>query len=173
MKLLPKEMKVSIIIPVHNVAPYVEECIQSVLRQDYKNLEIIIIDDCGMDNSMELVEELVKNSSRDIVILRHDYNKGLSAARNTGIKQATGDYIFFLDSDDFIETYCISVLVEIAKDCVDADMVYGSSLRIREGYSSENIVNSNGFKRQYDNRRQIQRMMLNPCLLYTSPSPRD
>ena len=161
MKILPKEMKVSIIIPVYNVAPYVEECIQSVLRQDYKNLEIIIIDDCGMDNSMELVEELVKNSSRDIVILRHDYNKGLSAARNTGIKQATGDYIFFLDSDDFIETYCISVLVEIAKDCVDADMVYGSSLRIREGYSSENIVNSNGFKRQYDNRRQIQRMMLN------------
>lgn len=60
MKILPKEMKVSIIIPVYNVAPYVEECIQSVLRQDYKNLEIIIIDDCGMDNSMELVEELVK-----------------------------------------------------------------------------------------------------------------
>ena len=61
MKLLSKEMKVSIIIPVYNVAPYVEECIQSVLRQDYKNLEIIIIDDCGTDNSMELVEELVKN----------------------------------------------------------------------------------------------------------------
>lgn len=95
MKLLSKEMKVSIIIPVYNVAPYVEECIQSVLRQDYKNLEIIIIDDCGTDNSMELVEELVKNSSRDIVILKHDYNKGLSAARNTGIRRATGDYIFF------------------------------------------------------------------------------
>lgn len=60
MKLLSKDMKVSIIIPVYNVAPYVEECIQSVLRQDYKNLEIIIIDDCGTDNSMELVEELVK-----------------------------------------------------------------------------------------------------------------
>lgn len=53
-------IKVSIIIPVYNVAPYVEECIQSVLRQDYKNLEIIIIDDCGTDNSMELVENLVK-----------------------------------------------------------------------------------------------------------------
>lgn len=95
MKLLSKDMKVSIIIPVYNVAPYVEECIQSVLRQDYKNLEIIIIDDCGTDNSMELVEKLVKNSSRDIVILKHDYNKGLSAARNTGIRRATGDYIFF------------------------------------------------------------------------------
>lgn len=161
MKILPKDIKVSIIIPVYNVAPYVEECIQSVLRQDYKNLEIIIIiDDCGTDNSMELVENLVKNSSRDIVILKHDYNKGLSAARNTGIRRATGDYIFFLDSDDFIESYCISVLVKTAKIYINADMVYGSSFS-SGGYLPENILNRHDLDELYDNRKQIKSMMLN------------
>ena len=154
MKLLSKEMKVSIIIPVYNVAPYVEECIQSVLRQDYKNLEIIIIDDCGTDNSMELVEELVKNSSRDIVILKHDYNKGLSAARNTGIRRATGDYIFFLDSDDFIESYCISVLVKAAKIYINVDMVYGSSFS-SGGYLPENILNRSDLDEFYDNNTSV------------------
>lgn len=157
---LTEDMKVSIIIPVYNVAPYVEECIQSVLRQDYKNLEIIIIDDCGTDNSMELVEKLVKNSSRDIVILKHDYNKGLSAARNTGIRRATGDYIFFLDSDDFIKSYCISILVKTAKIYINADMVYGSSFS-PGGYLPENILNRPDLDEFYDNRKQIKSMMLN------------
>lgn len=155
-----KNMKVSIIIPIYNVAPYVEECINSVLQQDYENLEIIIIDDCGTDNSMELVEKIVENSLRDIVILRHYYNKGLSAARNTGIRRATGDYIFFLDSDDYIEPYCISVLIGTAKKYMNADMVYGSS--VSPVYNiSENILNRNDLNEFYNNRKQIKRLMLN------------
>lgn len=154
-------IKVSIIIPVYNVAPYVEVCINSVLQQDYENLEIIIVDDRGTDNSMTLVEKLLKNSSQDIIILKHEYNKGLSAARNTGIRQATGDYVFFLDSDDFIEPYCISTLVEMLKTYMHVDMVYGSSQRNSNSYLPENIVDRTDLSEFYNDRTRIKRMMLN------------
>ncbi len=154
-------IKVSIIIPVYNVAPYVEVCINSVLQQDYDSLEIIIVDDRGTDNSMTLVEKLLKNSSQDIIILKHEYNKGLSAARNTGIRQATGDYVFFLDSDDFIEPYCISTLVEMLKKYMYVDMVYGSSQRSSNSYLPENIVDRTDLSEFYNDRTRIKRMMLN------------
>lgn len=154
------DIKVSIIIPVYNVAPYVEECINSVLQQDYENTEIIIVDDRGTDNSMKLVEKLVKNSLRDIVILKHEYNKGLSAARNTGIRQATGDYVFFLDSDDYMEPYCISILVKTARSYLGTEMIYGSSQSLSGSYIPENIVDRHDLNEFYDNSKQIKRMML-------------
>lgn len=105
-------MKVSIIIPVYNVAPYIEACLQSVFSQTYKDIEVIIIDDCGTDNSMEIVKKIVSTykGTFSIKIIHHDLNRGLSSARNTGIKNATGDYIYFLDSDDTITTNCITLL---------------------------------------------------------------
>lgn len=105
-------MKVSIIIPVYNVAPYIEACLQSVFSQTYKDIEVIIIDDCGTDNSMEIVKKIVSTykGTFSIKILHHDQNKGLSSARNTGIRNATGEYIYFLDSDDTITTNCITLL---------------------------------------------------------------
>lgn len=96
-----QESKISVIIPVYNVEEYINECLESVLNQTYKNIEILCIDDCGIDNSVRKVECYAKKDSR-IKILRHNCNKGLACSRNTGIKYATGDYIFFLDSDDYI-----------------------------------------------------------------------
>lgn len=91
-------MKVSVVIPVYNVKPYLERCVNSVLRQTYKDLEIILVDDGSTDGSGELCDDIITCDQRIRVI--HQENQGLSGARNTGIRQANGDYIIFMDSDD-------------------------------------------------------------------------
>lgn len=103
---------VSIIIPVYNVAKYVHDTIASVARQTYKNIEIIIIDDCGTDNSMEVVYESLSLYNLCSKIIKHPYNKGLSAARNSGLELSNGDYVYFLDSDDTIAPDCIKKHVQ-------------------------------------------------------------
>ena len=111
-------MKISIIIPVFQVEQYIGRCIDSVLRQTYRELEVILVDDCSPDKSMDIARNLILNSEcKDIEFkfLRHNRNRGLSAARNTGINEATGTYVYFLDSDDDITEDCISVLVEPIK----------------------------------------------------------
>jgi len=91
-------MKVSVVIPVYDVKAYLRRCVDSVLRQTYQDIEIIIVDDGSTDGSGELCDELASTDNRIIVI--HQENQGLSGARNTGILCATGEYIIFLDSDD-------------------------------------------------------------------------
>ena len=91
------EKKVSVIIPVYNSEKYIKECIESVINQTYQNLEIIVIDDCSMDSSIELVKN-IKDDRINIISLPE--NIGVSNARNKGIEVATGDYICFIDSDD-------------------------------------------------------------------------
>lgn len=94
-------MKVSIIIPVYNVAPYVKECLSSVMRQTYRDMEVIIVDDCGKDESMNIVldnlqgKEEIAPEGISYKIIRHERNQGLSEARNTGLDIAVGDYVFF------------------------------------------------------------------------------
>ena len=90
--------KVSVIIPMHNSSKHIDECISSVLNQTYENLEIIVIDDKSSDNSVEIVE--AKKDSR-IRIIKLSENLGAAKARNVGIKEASGEYICFLDSDDY------------------------------------------------------------------------
>lgn len=89
---------VSVIIPVYNVKPYLQRCVQSVLHQTYKDLEIILVDDGSTDGSGELCDQIAATDKRIIVV--HQKNQGLSGARNTGVRCATGDYIILLDSDD-------------------------------------------------------------------------
>lgn len=91
-------MKVSVVIPVYNVKPYLERCVNSVLGQTYKDLEIILVDDGSKDGSRELCDQLATKDQRITVI--HQKNQGLSGARNTGVRRASGEYIVFLDSDD-------------------------------------------------------------------------
>lgn len=90
----------SVIIPVYNVKEYLVECVQSVLKQDFSSLEIILIDDGSTDTSGEICDELGRKSNTITVI--HQKNSGLSAARNTGIRNSHGDYLIFLDSDDLL-----------------------------------------------------------------------
>lgn len=123
-----KLLKISIIIPVYNVEPYITECLQSVMRQNYKgSMECIVVDDCGTDKSMEVAEQLIVEYDGPIEfrVLHHEKNLGLSCARNTGIEAANGDYIYFLDSDDVITDDCLDVLTSQLKKG-DFDVVVGN-----------------------------------------------
>ncbi|MGL4561594.1 MAG: glycosyltransferase family 2 protein, partial [Brevinema sp.] len=91
------------VIPVYNVEKYLRECLNSVINQTLKDIEIIIVNDCSPDNSEEIILEYQKKDSR-IIYIKHKNNLGLGGARNTGIQKATGKYITFIDSDDFIES---------------------------------------------------------------------
>lgn len=100
-------MKFSIIIPVYNTEKYIERCVKSVLTQTYDNYEIIIINDGSTDKSIEILSKFENNNQ--IKIINQD-NNGVSSARNLGIKKSTGDYILFLDSDDFYEKELLETL---------------------------------------------------------------
>lgn len=105
-------MKISIVIPIYNVSAYVESCLESVRKQSYKDLEIILVDDCGTDNSMDVIREYLRvHNFVEVRIIHHTSNLGLSAARNTGLDAATGDYVYFLDSDDELMDGCLSEMV--------------------------------------------------------------
>lgn len=105
--------KVSIIIPVYNVAPYLERCLLSVASQSYVDFEVVIVDDCGTDGSLQIAERFVNEYSGPVQfrIVNHLQNRGISAARNTGIRCASGDYLFFIDGDDVISSDCLEILV--------------------------------------------------------------
>jgi len=105
---------VSVIIPVYNVENYLNRCVESVINQTYKNLEIILIDDGSTDNSGEICDKLKKKDDRIIVI--HKENGGLSSARNAGIDIAKGKYITFIDSDDFVDVSTIDKSIKKMKN---------------------------------------------------------
>ena len=118
-------MKISIIIPIYQVKDYIKDCINSVLAQDYQDFECLLIDDGTKDNSIDIAEELIKEDSRFIIY--HKENGGLSDARNYGLNKATGEYVFFLDSDDMIATNTLSSVVEVIdkdSDIICFDMEY-------------------------------------------------
>lgn len=115
---------VSILIPVYKAEKYIERCLQTVLSQTYKNLEIIIVDDASPDSSMAIAEKLIQQAANtfDIKILHNKKNQGIATVRNMLLDNATGDYILFVDSDDYIETDAIESLVNIA-DKTNCDIV--------------------------------------------------
>lgn len=128
-------MRVSIIVPVYKVERYVERCLQSVTAQTYEDIECICVNDGTPDNSFEVVKRFVaehgsENKKISFILVEHDQNKGLSEARNTGIRQASGDYVFFLDSDDALPPNAVSSLVASAIDNGLPDIVYGHTIAI-------------------------------------------
>lgn len=128
---------VSIIVPVYNVAPFIERCLKSVMNQTYTGkMECLIVDDCGTDDSIVISERMINEYNEDIrfQILHHEQNRGLSAARNTGTNAATGDYFFYLDSDDEITVDCIEKLMKPVQNDPTIEMVMGSYNRLSDGY---------------------------------------
>ncbi len=121
--------KISVIIPVYNVEPYLDACIKSVVSQTYSNLEIIAIDDGSTDRSGDILTEWEKKDSRIKVI--HKKNGGLSSARNAGLDVVTGDYIAMIDSDDFWELDAVESMTSILESC-DADMVIARGRKVDE-----------------------------------------
>lgn len=121
-------MKISVIVPVYNCAPYVERCVRSILAQTYTNLEIICVDDGSSDGSGAVLDMLSGEDSRIRVI--HQKNAGVSAARNTGLDAATGELIAFVDSDDAIEPDMYETLLPYFDD-KNVDIVHCGYKRIR------------------------------------------
>lgn len=106
--------KVSVIVPIYNVEKYIEECIQSICNQDYSNLEIILVDDGSPDNSGAICDSYAQKDERIKVI--HKANAGVSSARNSGLDIATGDYVCFVDGDDYLESDYVSYLLNLIID---------------------------------------------------------
>ena len=101
---------VSVIVPIYNVEDYLQTCCNSILSQSFNNIEVILVNDGSTDGSCEIAKQIEKKDSR--VILIDQRNGGLSAARNAGLKVAKGDYVLFVDSDDWIEKNCIQELYQ-------------------------------------------------------------
>lgn len=105
---------VSVIIPIYNVEEYISKCLNSVINQTYKELEIICVNDCSPDNCSKILTKYAAKDNR-IKIINRKKNGGLSAARNSGLEAATGEYIYFIDSDDWIDLDYIETMVNAAK----------------------------------------------------------
>ena len=129
---------ISIIVPVYNVENYIEECLESVIHQTFRDLEIILIDDGSTDKSGEICDEYARKDARIHVI--HQKNSGLSFARNVGIDRATGDYLMFVDSDDYVTNDFCEALYKKAVNS-NADIVIGQYIRIENGQLINGINN--------------------------------
>lgn len=121
---------VSIIIPVYNVEQYMDDCLTSAEKQTYKNLEIIVVDDCGTDKSIQIAKKHAAKDSR-IKIIYQPHNMGQGAGRNRAIDNATGDYIIFLDADDTMPLDSVELLLNRIIE-TNADMVLGRLLWNKE-----------------------------------------
>lgn len=121
---------VSVIVPVFNVEKYVEKCVNTILNQTYKNLEIILIDDGSTDSSGKICDEYAEKDERITVI--HKENGGLSSARNAGLSIVTGGYITYIDSDDYVSKEYVEVLYQNLRDN-NADIAIGSFRYVYEG----------------------------------------
>lgn len=121
--------KISVIIPAYNVENYIEECLRSVINQTYKELEIIVVDDGSTDSTGKICDMLSKEDSRISVI--HKENAGVGFARNDGIERASGEYICFLDSDDFLPIDALEIMIS-SLNRNNADMFIGEVIRTDE-----------------------------------------
>lgn len=140
---------ISIIVPIYKVEKYIHRCVDSILCQAYHNLEIILVDDGSPDNCPAICDEYAKRDKRVVVI--HQKNQGLSAARNAGLDKAEGKYIFFVDSDDFIDENVINIVVESAEE-KDADLVLCNYICVDE--------QGNELKTKYS--KKLEKKVLNP-----------
>lgn len=153
------EMKLSIIVPIYNVAPYLRKCVDSLLAQDITDYEIILVDDGSTDDSGAIADEIVREvmgdgsncqspiANRPIISVIHQENAGLSAARNAGIAKAKGEYIWFVDSDDYVEPNVLGVLMEqIERDKLDVLRIRYQNVR----ESGEAFVPHEGMKVNYN-----------------------
>lgn len=131
-------VKVSVIIPVYNVEKYIEQCVESVLNQTLKEIEIIIVNDGTQDNSIQKIEKYMKDKR---IILINKENGGISSARNTGLKIAKGEYVSFIDSDDFIEPHMIE---ELYNESSGMDIVFSNFVRIDDEKNIE--IDEQSFK---------------------------
>ncbi|MFI3266044.1 MAG: glycosyltransferase [Rikenellaceae bacterium] len=147
-------MKISVIIPIYCVEEWVEKCINSIIDQGGGDIELIVVDDASTDNSMQIVQRLLSDVKFSVVYITHEVNRGLSAARNSGIRAASGDYIYFLDSDDMLAPNALNSLLEATtNECWDV-IVGNYKVLSEEGSYVSQRYNK---RAAYDNNDQIVR----------------
>ena len=121
-------LKVSVLVPVYGVEKYIERCALSLFSQTYGNIEYIFVNDCSIDKSMDVLQKVVTkfpNRIDSVRVISHETNRGVGSARNTGLESATGDYILFVDSDDYIEPDMVEALCYKTLEN-DSDIVFCS-----------------------------------------------
>ena len=134
-----KDELVSVIIPVHNKEIHIEATLKSVIAQDYKNIEIILVNDASSDSTLSIAENLLNKSKRNFKIISHEKNSGVSVARNTGFDASNGKYIWFCDGDDLAKINLVSTLVKLAEEN-DSDISFcGYINRFEDGKPDEFI----------------------------------
>ncbi len=144
---------ISVIVPVYNVEDYLEECINSILSQTYTNLEILIVDDGSMDNSLAIIQEFSQRDSRITIFTKE--NGGLSSARNRAIDEAKGEYLTFIDSDDYIEENYIEYLMKSLIDN-EADISIVNSYHMMNG-KRKDIINNDGSVSIFSRREVLEK----------------
>ena len=135
--------KISIIVPVYKTEQYLDRCVESIVNQTYNNLEIILVDDGSADNCPAMCDKWAEKDNRIKVI--HKENGGVSSARNAGIDAASGEYIGFVDGDDWIDTDMYDFLMSHFDD--DTDIVRCSYRKVYENSDTEEIVNDGNVKK--------------------------
>ena len=126
------KLKLSIILPVYNVEKYISECLKSIIPQLGEKTELIIVDDRSPDMSIDICEKITEGVP-NIYIKKRSENGGLSAARNTGIEVAKGEYVWFVDSDDYIENNAVSILLKSIEEGSKVDIVQFNHRRFGGG----------------------------------------
>lgn len=145
-----KTTAVSIIVPVYNKEKYLSECVDSILRQNFKDFELILVDDGSKDSSWNTIKEYADKDKRVVPI--HQENAGVSAARNAGLDRAQGKWICFVDADDYLPKNGLKILVEHAEEC-DADIINGNATRVEDNKQfkifnfKDEVVKSNIYPR--------------------------
>lgn len=130
-----KNQLITVIVPVYNVEAYLDDCIQSVLNQEYENFELILVDDCSVDRSGDICDEYARKDSR-VRVIHKTRNEGLSCARNTGVELSQGSYLCFVDSDDCILPGYLRVLYDNAV-LYGADVSWCSFIRFTDTLPSD------------------------------------
>jgi len=123
---------ISIIVPVYNGEKYIRACVESLINQDYSNIEIILVNDGSLDSSKKIIDEIANSDNRIIAI--HQENSGVSTARNHGIKKSKGDYLCFVDVDDYVTKDYVSYMYKMIKETVAIKIIlltFGRFLKSR------------------------------------------
>lgn len=151
------EPKVSIIVPVYNVEPYIQQCIDSIVNQTYRNIEVICVDDGSADTSGEIIDQYAKTDDRILTI--HVPNSGVAAARNTALSCATGEYAMFVDGDDWIDTTACEKAILQAETC-HVDLVMWPYVREFPNHSVPKVIFSEQKSFDENECRELQRRMI-------------
>ena len=152
---------ISVIIPVYNVEDYVLDCLKSIQNQTMtNNIECILIDDCGTDHSMDIISDFIFQYKGNIsfIVLHHQHNKGLSAARNTGISVAKGQYLLFLDSDDKLYPNSLELLYGLTLKYPGVELVQGSTFA---EHTNAFLLNKDRFPEYSNNKKWISNKIVN------------